>query len=400
MTTAAYAGTDLSVDCPNIGSCVVAPAGTPLFNESAWYPGSTKTQKLTIHNTSTQNGYVGLEAIDYTETKNLGNIVQIEIREGSTSGPIVYGGVTMHQFRDDAYFTIGDAINAGQTIEYFVTAGMPVTAGNQYQAAELQFDLRIGLEVAPIIPTSGTILGTTTASPTVCHADPPASAPLLSIDSVGTNTVSLSWTAVTPVTHYALVFTRNDGAQYGSTNIGNVTSYVVTNLSGGANYTFEVFGVNDCAPGPRSSGANTGNVPGSFIATRPLGPSGEILGVTEPTNSSPSPSPSSGAVAGESISACVDWKQYVPWILLIAQAVLLLLFEYLWRGSRSWFKYIAIILATAASIVLFYLLRQCDCFASNSILALLCRWYWVVALLLTSLVRLGGYAFVEEVETT
>ena len=95
---------------------------------------------------------------------------------------------------------------------------------------------------------------------------------MVTITNTGTNTVSLSWSAVSPVTHYGIAFTRNgDGAQYGSSNVGNVTSYTVSNLSGQDSYTFQVSGVNDCAPGPISGGAGTGVVAGPVIEANPTG---------------------------------------------------------------------------------------------------------------------------------
>ncbi|MEO8582064.1 MAG: fibronectin type III domain-containing protein [Patescibacteria group bacterium] len=88
----------------------------------------------------------------------------------------------------------------------------------------------------------------------VCTANPPKDAPAVVISSYGTNSVTLNWTPVDPVTHYVLYFKRNsDGAQYGVPKIDKTTSYTVNNLSGQESYTFELFGVNDCAPGPRGT---------------------------------------------------------------------------------------------------------------------------------------------------
>ncbi len=403
-----FAGTDLTIVCPNTGTCSISPTSTPLFNEVGWVPGSTVTQYIKMTNNTSQNGYSAIQVLNYEELKNLGEIVQIDIREGSPVGPVLYGGVTLHQFRDDGYFTF-DAITAGQTVDYFLTAVMPYSAGNEYQAARVEFDLKMGLELVPIPPTSGggdggggSVAGTSTsiASPPRCDASAPTTAPNVTITNVGTNTVSLSWTPVSPVTHYGITFTRtSDGAQYGSTNIGNVTSYTVTNLSGGANYTFQVFGVNDCAPGPLSNNAATGIVPGPFIASRPTGPGGEVLGVT---TASPTPAASPGTqgeVKGaETAASCVQWRLYIPWILLIMQFFFILASEYYFRKDHRWTKHYLAIGITLASIFIFYLIRECQCYAGQSFLAWLCKWYWLVALLLTGLVKAVSYAFIEEVQ--
>jgi hypothetical protein len=122
--------------------------------------------------------------------------------------------------------------------------------------------------------------GTGPSNPPVCTADAPQKAPgNLRLLRTGSNTVTLGWDPVSPVTHYALVFTRNsDGAQYGSTNIGNVTSYTINGISGQDAYTFEVFGVNGCKPGDRAR--VTSKVTGPVLTTRPTGSNGDVLGQT------------------------------------------------------------------------------------------------------------------------
>ncbi len=419
---------DLKVACPSTGTCTItAPSSAPyqVFDATdVFYPGADPvSQYVQVSNTSSQNGYVAFEVDNYEQSSggrtvptdfDFGDSIDINIYRGSVDpANLVYGGVTLSEFRDDGYFTI-DTSSAGQTTQYFLVAEMKPTMGspvvdNYYQGGRSEFDLRVGLELQALPPSSGggdgsggTVAGTSTAQPPTCEADAPSSAPSLSITNVGTNTVSLSWTAVSPVTHYALVFTRvSDGEQYGSTNIGNVTSYTVTNLSGGDSYTFEVFGVNDCAPGPRSGGISTGNVPGPFIAGRPTGPGGEVLGVTD-EEASPTPEATEstgGEVAGATDEICGVSKLYIPWILLIAQLIFLLVTEYFFKADKKWTKYYIATGITLASIVIFYLIRECQCYDSWSWLVWLCKWYFVVSILLTLLMRTIGYAFIEEIES-
>lgn len=407
------AGTDLDATCPAFGTCSISPTGTPLLDEAAWTPGDSVTQRFSVTNSSTSNGFVGIEVQNYTETKNLGDVIDVEIREGSPTGTAVYTGVTLSDFNADGFFTI-DAVSAGQTIDYYLVATMQTTAGNEYQAASTIFDLGLGLEVASIPPSSGGgdggggsggTGGTSPASPPVCNANPPSSAPTVTITNVTTNTVSLSWTEVNPVTHYALVFTRNsDGEQYGSPNIGNVTSFTVENLSGGANYSFQVFGVNDCAPGELSALAESGTVPGPFIASRPTG-GGQVLGENsddeDATASATTEEQPAGEVAGVN-DTCAAWTLYLPWVLLIAQAVLLLASEFFFRRDTGLTKQFFAVGITLLSIVLFYLLRNCNCYDTQgfSFLVWLCTWYWIVAAALTAVIKVFSYAFIEEVDTT
>jgi hypothetical protein len=109
------------------------------------------------------------------------------------------------------------------------------------------------------------------AKPPQCNANPPSSAPSVSITSYGTNSVRLRWNSIDPVTHYGVYFRRNsDGAEYGATNIGNVSTYTIDNLNGQSSYTFEVFGINDCAPGPRGQVVSR-VIRGGSVALAPLG---------------------------------------------------------------------------------------------------------------------------------
>jgi hypothetical protein len=421
-----FAGTDLVVNCASIGACSITPNNTPLFNEAGWIPGTSATQFIQVTDSAAENGFVGLEVINYAETASLGAQISIDIYRGVPlldNSNRVYGGVTLHQFRDDGFFTI-DGINSGQTKNYYVVATM-VDSGvpqNQYQGAMVEFDLNMGLQLTPIPPDSngGDGEGNSSsdgsggpASPPVCHDDVPTTAPSVTITNVGTNTVTLTWTAVSPVSHYALIFTRtSDGEQYGSTNIGNVTEFTVTNLSGGANYSFEVFGVNGCAPGPRGT-AGSGTVPGPFIGGRPLG-GGQVLGddtteeedeeteqAAEETDQQ-SEDEDAGLVAGAVDDQCQPWRFYVPWILLVSQGLLVLVNEYYFKKDHGLTKHFVTIGITLASIFLFYLLRSCPCYESGSlwILVWLCTWYWLVAAAGTIGLRLISYAFIEEVEET
>jgi len=411
-----FAGTDLTVDClGGGGGCSITPGATPLFYETGIMPGDEFTQVVTARNSSFQNGTFAIEALNLEDSgvsELLSNVISIEIREGSAAGPVLYGPITLKNLiTPDPHYILMSGVSAGTQKDYYFIARFDINAGNEYQRLASVFDLRLGFELLPSPSpspssssgggtsgggTSGG--GTTTPTPPKCEATAPSAAPNVTINNVGTNTVSLSWSPVSGVTHYGIVFYRvSDNAQYGSTNIGNVTSYTVNNLSGGANYRFQVYGVNDCAPGPWSNTAVTGNVPGPFIGGRPTGPSGEVLGVT---TESPTPTPApAGEVAGAATAGtCIEWKLYIPWILLVMQFFFVLVAEYFFRKDRKYTKFYVTIGITLASIFIFYLIRECDCYNGKSFLAWLCKWYWLVSILITAFLRAVSYAFIEEVQ--
>jgi hypothetical protein len=94
----------------------------------------------------------------------------------------------------------------------------------------------------------------------VCTAAKPPAPTLISVVRSGT-TAQLTWSAVTPVTNYAIFYGLEPGKYiYGVPNTGNVTSYVVGSLQPGVKYYFAVRAVNDCMP---SDGSASGQVLGA-----------------------------------------------------------------------------------------------------------------------------------------
>jgi len=104
----------------------------------------------------------------------------------------------------------------------------------------------------------------------VCGATIPLAPTLLSATKSGSE-ADLTWTAVSPVTHYSISYGLSSGNYiYGVSNTGNVTSFAVGGLDPAATYCFAVRGVNDCAPSGLSNEICTGEVLGV----------GQVLGVT------------------------------------------------------------------------------------------------------------------------
>lgn len=201
------------------------------------------------------------------------------------------------------------------------------------QSGEIHTDLVFGNVYTP--PSSGGSSGSGStggsggvSTPTCTEAAPSSAPGNFRVISSGTNTVTLAWNAVNPTTHYGLVFTRlSDGAQYGATNIGNVTTYTINGISGGASYSFELFAANGCATGPRAV-ISTQRISGPVLAGRPVSQSGLVLGETvEYVEATASASVSAQnerslpAVAGEETCREPWWKWLLPLILAVVLVI-------------------------------------------------------------------------------
>jgi hypothetical protein len=188
------------------------------------------------------------------------------------------------------------------------------------------------------------------ATPPVCNATTPTAVTNLQVINARANTVTLAWNSVTPVTHYALIFTRlSDGAKYGSTDIGFGTTYTITNISGGDTYKFEVFGVNDCAPG--QSATITQFVGGGIILGRPAGQGGQVLGVNTATESGAIATPSTATpmVLGSNTATCQE-----PWwriIFIVLTSVSPLLLELLKKKKSLKNKFVFSLLILLGAVI-------------------------------------------------
>jgi hypothetical protein len=407
----AMAGTDLVVSCDGQDSCTVSPVATPLFDETTTNnaliaPGDTRSQVLSVtndHLVDTCN--VQMEIIDQSDSGqpvNLATRIFTVIDDGVGE---TFNG-TLQQLFDTGSLDFGTVL-PDSTHVFTWTATFDPDAGNDYQGVSTVFDFEIDFSCVspPTPPPSFTSSSTTTsgggtspASPPVCSDAAPVGAPAgLTATASGPNQVTLNWAAVPdPVTHYALVFTRGDGAAYGSNNIGKTTSYVINNLDPNASYTFEIFAVNGCAPGPRSS-ATTTSIGGGPVTGGPIGGDDQVLGVDDDTQQEVLGESAQGAVRGLETS-CALWKFYLPWILLIVQAVVILASEFYFKAKPGLTKHYVTIGMTLVSIILFYLLRACDCYQAYNWLKWLCTWYWLPAILLSLFLRGFSYAFLEEVD--
>lgn len=100
--------------------------------------------------------------------------------------------------------------------------------------------------------------------------------------------VVLTWSPVSNVTHYGIVYGTSAGQyRYGAANVGNVTTYTVNGLTSGSTYYFAIFAGNGCG----SSGYS------NQVSVR-AGGNSAVVASTSPTTPavSPNPSPAAGFV--------------------------------------------------------------------------------------------------------
>lgn len=204
-----------------------------------------------------------------------------------------------------------------------------------------------------------------------------------------------------------MIFTRlSDNEKYGAANIGNTTSYVISGISGQAQYTFEVFGVNNCQPGERAS-ITSGTIAGPVLAARPTGNGGQVLGVTtdqqltaEITAASPKPQPSPSPkttkpqVLGETTEVCTQGTVVLPLVFLVGQVLILIAAEYFYRTDSGLLRYYIAAGVVLASVGLFYLLGGCNCDPA-SWQGMICQWYWLIALATGLVIRGIGLAVTQ-----
>ncbi len=144
------AGNNIAIECSNQKTCRATPEGKPLFAETAWLPGSSVTQKLTITNSSAGKGKIALRLQNYQDPSGLGRAISFAIHETSPDGKMLYTSPTLQSLRNGNFFAF-DTLTPHQAKAYFLTAAMSATAGGEFQSAKLQFDTQLGLETEPAV---------------------------------------------------------------------------------------------------------------------------------------------------------------------------------------------------------------------------------------------------------
>lgn len=267
-----FASQDLSVSCTS-SECNISPENVAMFNESNWVPGQSVSKVIDARNKTKEDALFAIEG-EFEGSGRLSDALLISIKENIPNGKTIYEQTSLTSFVSNGFIPLTHIKKNGSE-EYLVTVTFDPLAGNEFQGTDTQFSLTLGFGLVPEKKTDEVKLNDSAQknemeSVKQCSAVSPSTAPVVSFASHSPNTVLLSWTSVSPVTHYVVSFRRqSDGAEYGSPNVGNVTSYTITNIPGDVSYSFSVFGVNDCMPGERGS---TSGIPlGTLVLGKPEG---------------------------------------------------------------------------------------------------------------------------------
>jgi len=377
-------------------SCYKHSANTePFFSHQNIYPGfiSSPANLMTITNQDTdtpcfltvsshrQSGdellFTGAHRLNLSITQD--SIVWY-------SGPLIFNNLNMGQ------------IDIGSTKNFNWTVSFPQEAGNEYQNLSAKFDVDLNfvctnpyllptptftptptLTPTPTPSADGQIQGASTSptasspsAPPGCNDPVPGTPELLSATAGGGN-VTLTWTAVSPVTSYLIAYGPSvDKFLYGNPNIGLSTTYTVGGLTPGARYCFYVRGQNGCMPGARSNVicVNTGsNVP--IVETEPpVGFQPEILGeITDNIEKNQVTSEEDlnlTDILGDSISSCQTL--YIPILFVLAFILNSLIF---YKNSQS-NLFLPFLISLTTFVIDYFLLQKFCCRIS-----FLCRFYYI-----------------------
>jgi hypothetical protein len=129
----------LPVYAQPIDPLVVQFQTTPLFNEASFLPGDTVTRSAIVTNNSGQTQRIGTQAINVSDPDHLGNVLNLEIKEGLTT---LYTG-TLSAFFAAGEIYLSELAN-GATTTYYYSITFDLNAGDNYQGKGLGFDIAVG----------------------------------------------------------------------------------------------------------------------------------------------------------------------------------------------------------------------------------------------------------------
>src|SRR3989344_3591622 len=143
-SSTAYAVGDLTVDWG-------VAEGQPIFTIAGMAPGDSESRDVTVTNNAPTSRPVGIRSVTTNDPDNLSSVMEIVISDG---GGDLYGGTlgtkTLADFASDSNSPDGIALttlSSGAADTYHITATFKTTAGNEFQKANVTFDLHIGVAV-------------------------------------------------------------------------------------------------------------------------------------------------------------------------------------------------------------------------------------------------------------
>ncbi|MBI5356778.1 hypothetical protein HZB78_04160 [Candidatus Collierbacteria bacterium] len=136
----------------------------PLFPSSIiWYPGLKIEKSIQVKNRGSGPKKIEIEAMSELVSKNLVDVLQFEVKEGTKT---LYGGAplkTLKNFFEAQTLELSEIWVNDDGRSYVLIVSMPLTAGNEYQGGKVSFDLRVGF---PGDASSSVIISSNTATST------------------------------------------------------------------------------------------------------------------------------------------------------------------------------------------------------------------------------------------
>lgn len=154
--------------------------------------------------------------------------------------------------------------------------------GNGQDILDCTLNKSLSLSIKPGQSPASTPAGGASPAPAIikyqgeCSADtPPIPSNVNAKSGPGNGQVTLSWYPSSPVTHYGINYgTQPKNYTQGAPNVGNVSSFIISDLLPGTRYYFTVYAVNECAPSAISYEANA---KASTTMIVPVNPHPEIV---------------------------------------------------------------------------------------------------------------------------
>lgn len=137
---------NLEVD---FGSPAVAE-GAPVFTVQNMLPGDTEERQITVKNTTNSPISISIVSEKISETKNFADILDVHLYKNTTH---YYGGPTakkLEQFFTDSMSPTGlflFTLPGNSQTDFYFNIHFPSESGNEYQLAEVVFDLVIGTTI-------------------------------------------------------------------------------------------------------------------------------------------------------------------------------------------------------------------------------------------------------------
>ena len=121
---------------------VVNFESTPLFSEANFLPGSTITRTVEVINNTLETKEIIAEAINVSDPDDFSGVLNLVISEGETE---LYND-TLEEFFNAGETALSSLVGSGGSTTYNFSVTFVEDSGNNYQEAELGFDIIIGFQ--------------------------------------------------------------------------------------------------------------------------------------------------------------------------------------------------------------------------------------------------------------